>query len=69
MGVLCVAVHVPPRGGRMVIASGGDDQAICVAELELSEQPAKSSDQASRRGVEERDHTCGSSEKTPASKR
>ncbi|CAM9996730.1 unnamed protein product, partial [Ectocarpus fasciculatus] len=36
MGVLCMAVHVPAGGGgRAVIVTGGDDQAICVAELEV----------------------------------
>ncbi|CAM9466923.1 unnamed protein product, partial [Ectocarpus sp. 13 AM-2016] len=35
-GVLCMAVHVPAgEGGRAVIVTGGDDQAICVAELEV----------------------------------
>lgn len=69
MGVLCVAVHVPSEGGRMVIISGGDDQAMCVAELELREQPTESSDQTSRCEEEERGHICGSSEKTSARKR
>ncbi|CAN0221385.1 unnamed protein product [Ectocarpus sp. 4 AP-2014] len=36
MGVLCMAVHVPAgEGGRVVIVTGGDDQAICVADLEV----------------------------------
>ncbi|CAM9568717.1 unnamed protein product, partial [Ectocarpus sp. 12 AP-2014] len=36
MGVLCMAVHVPAgEGGRVVIVTGGDDQAICVAELDV----------------------------------
>lgn len=36
MGVFCMAVHVPAgEGGRVVIVTGGDDQAICVAELEV----------------------------------
>lgn len=68
MGVLCVDVHVPPEGGRVVFVSGGDDQAVCVAEVELREQPTTSSDQASR-CEEERGHTCGSSEKTSARER
>ncbi|CBJ31974.1 hypothetical protein Esi_0298_0001 [Ectocarpus siliculosus] len=38
MGVLCMAVHVPAgERGRVVVVTGGDDQAICVAELEVAE--------------------------------
>lgn len=35
MGVLCVAVHVPAERGRLIIVTGGDDQAVCVAEVEV----------------------------------
>lgn len=34
-GVLCMAVHTLASGGRFLIVSGGDDQAICVAEVEV----------------------------------
>lgn len=52
MGVLCMAVHVPEEGGRVIIITGGDDQAICVAEVEvlLNGHPAKTSGDYSPRG-------------------
>lgn len=68
MGVLCMAVHVPSEGGRMVIVSGGDDQAVCVAEVELREHSTKSSDYVSR-CEEERGHPSRFDEKTSARKR
>lgn len=52
----------------MVIISGGDDQAVCVAEVELRERPAKSPDQAPR-CEEERGSTCQGSEKASARER
>lgn len=53
MGVLCMAVHVPEEGGRVIIVTGGDDQAICVAELEvLHDRSAQTSDPHSPRGEE-----------------
>lgn len=65
MGVLCMAVHVPPEGGRMVVVTGGDDQAVCVAEVELHDNAMKPFDQGSAKGGE----TSCSDEKTSAGKR
>lgn len=36
LGVLCVAVQVAADGDRLLIVTGGDDHAICVAEVEIS---------------------------------
>lgn len=45
MGVLCMAVHASPESGHFLVVTGGDDQAICVAEVEvLRDQPTKTSD-------------------------
>lgn len=65
MGVLCMAVHVPPEGGRVVIVTGGDDQAVCVAEVELHDYPTKPFDEGSPQGGE----TSCMNEKTSPGKR
>lgn len=36
MGVLCVATHALEDGPRFLIVTGGDDQALCVAEVDAS---------------------------------
>lgn len=35
MGVLCMAIHALPESGRFLVVTGGDDQAVCVAEVEV----------------------------------
>lgn len=40
MGVLCVAVEASSCRRRVLIATGGDDHAICVAEVQVSEGSA-----------------------------
>lgn len=66
MGVLCMAVHVPPEGGRVVVVTGGDDQAVCVAEVELRDNSVKPFNLGSPRGGET---TSCSNEKISAGKR
>ncbi|CAM9184864.1 unnamed protein product [Scytosiphon promiscuus] len=57
MGVLCMAMHVPEDGGRVIIVTGGDDQAISVAELEvLHDHTAKPPDRYPPRGEGEGHH-------------
>lgn len=65
MGVLCMSVHVPPEGGRMVVVTGGDDQAVCVAEVELRDNSMQPFDQDSPQGQE----TSCSDEETSAGER
>lgn len=65
MGALCMAVHVPHEGGRMLIVTGGDDQAVSVAEVELYDKSVKSFDQDSPHGRE----TGCSDERTSTGKR
>ncbi|CAM9363463.1 unnamed protein product, partial [Laminaria digitata] len=63
MGVLCMAVHASPESGRFLIVTGGDDQAICVAEVEVQrDQPTTPSDDGLPEG--EGRENGGQSEKT-----
>eukprot|EP00903_Cladosiphon_okamuranus_P013793 g12836.t3 len=66
MGVLCMAVHVPPEGGRMVIVTGGDDQAVCVAEVELQEYSTNPIDEGSTQGATK---TCLNENTSPGKRR
>eukprot|EP00752_Nemacystus_decipiens_P003736 g3442.t1 len=68
MGVLCMAVHVPSEGGRMVIITGGDDQAVSVAEVELHESDyyMKPFDKRSTQGGEP---SCLSEKQLPEKRR
>lgn len=68
MGVLCIAVHASPESGRFLIVTGGDDQAICVAEVEvLRDQPKKASGGGLAEG--EGQENGGQSDKTTARSR
>lgn len=64
MGVLCTAVQVSKCSNRVLIITGGDDQAICVAELEtilLNEvsEVSADSDQWQEEGREGQDEVGG----------
>lgn len=68
MGVLCMAVHASPESGHFLIVTGGDDQAICIAEVELlREQSTQSPDGGWPEGGGQ--DNGGKSEKTTARSR
>lgn len=68
MGVLCVAVDVAADGGRFLIVTGGDDQAVCIAEVEVVDRTRTGSD-AERCQAEESRDDLGRSEGAPTRSR
>ena len=53
----------------MVIVTGGDDQAVCVAKVELFDPSAKPSDEASQPGEEQGGRIRGLKARIPAGNR